>query len=395
MGFVMTDLLEERFLKKQYEIEQQKNTANIGRLLAFLGIPIISVITIIEWVTYHNYTFVICRLLFLLPQITFLICYYTVFFKKSNYIIPLHALTISGGLLMMTALTIFKSMFPAFTAAYILSSISGGTVVMVFISFLFGAGARKYLKFMLPMTMIVQIIYALNTGWFDWKEISIFINPVITAIGVIVLAEFQHILSFNEFKQRSIVETQKKLLQHEIEGRKILQKKLFEKTIKDELTGAYNRRMLFPFLERQIGLSKLKKEKLTVCYIDLDNFKKINDLKGHLEGDLLIQRISLILKRSIRNTDIICRVGGDEFIIIFPNCDTEQAANIMERAKGEFESTPVSNETKISFSYGFAEYTMNSDMTVSDLIDEADRAMYEMKNTQNCPIDGRRAFVVE
>lgn len=205
----MDNRIDDEPLMEQFLIEQRSKTAITGKLLAAWGIPMITVLSTIEWFTYRNYYFVFCRLILLIPLIVFLISYYTIFNRKKNLIIPLHIVTISAGLVMMTGLTIVKFRLNTFTPAYMLSSITGGTVVFIFLAFLFAAGARKYLKYILPLPILSQVLYTLNVEGLDWKEITFFVNPLIIALGVIILAAHQEKLAFNEYKQRILAEKHK------------------------------------------------------------------------------------------------------------------------------------------------------------------------------------------
>lgn len=108
------DLLSDASIRKQYKIDQQKHTLNMGKLLSIWGIPATSIICLAEWLTYHNPGFVFCRLLFIVPMMFFLIFSYSLFRKNLNIVIPLHVITISGGLLMMTVHTIVKFKSDAF-----------------------------------------------------------------------------------------------------------------------------------------------------------------------------------------------------------------------------------------------------------------------------------------
>lgn len=368
-------------LRQGYSIMQREKTVKMGKTLAYWGIPVITLIGLIEWLIYRNYGFVICRLLFIITLIAFLLCSNTVFKKHCNYVIPFHIASISSGLLMMAGLVILKFESGLFTPAYLLSSVTGGFVVAIFTAFLFSAGARKYLKIILPLSLFIPLIYTLSIEEISWQEITFFVNPTLTILGVIIIAEYQEKLVYSEYKQRVLAERKEQLLQREIEERKILEKRLFDKTIKDELTGAYNRRMLSSYVNDQIIAAKMKDEVFTLCYLDIDNLKLFNDLYGHREGDILIRKFYNILKRTTRDTDVIFRVGGDEFIVIFPNCWQEQAETIINRTKKEVKAIVLKDAVSISFSLGFSEYKPDSAVSSNELIDEADKAMYKMKRS--------------
>jgi len=99
----------------------------------------------------------------------------------------------------------------------------------------------------------------------------------------------------------------------------------------DLLTGAMNRRVALMFLEKQVGLAARKGESLSAAYVDLDGLKSVNDSFGHAEGDAYISAISSILLGSLRATDCVGRLGGDEFLVVFPDCPKGNAEAVMRR----------------------------------------------------------------
>jgi diguanylate cyclase (GGDEF)-like protein len=155
----------------------------------------------------------------------------------------------------------------------------------------------------------------------------------------------------------------------------------------DDLTGVLNRGAGIRFLEEQLRASKRKKQPITICYMDIDNLKDVNDRFGHREGDRLIVAIVDVIKRNIRETDQIMRIGGDEFVIIFPDCTTDKSKQIMKRIREkikEVEFTANGEKFEASFCYGFAEYSKGSHVnTVESLLDMADQQMYKYKKLKS------------
>jgi len=149
----------------------------------------------------------------------------------------------------------------------------------------------------------------------------------------------------------------------------------------DMMTGVLNRRTGLIFLETQIKLLHRHKNVITVCFIDINGLKKVNDRYGHSEGDWLITSFVNILKKSIRESDIICRLGGDEFLIIFENCAINDAKNIFAKVHKKVDETNIKAKKpfKINFSYGFAECNPDKKMSVEGLLAIADKKMYNNK----------------
>ena len=108
---------------------------------------------------------------------------------------------------------------------------------------------------------------------------------------------------------------------------------LLELSLKDALTGAYNRRYLENVIEQRINFLKRHDEPFSVLVLDIDNFKQINDTQGHQAGDkLLVQLVSLI-QYHIRNIDCICRYGGEEFVIVLAGCEMETSMAKAEKIR--------------------------------------------------------------
>lgn len=157
---------------------------------------------------------------------------------------------------------------------------------------------------------------------------------------------------------------------------------LFCAAVTDPLTGVLNRRgglmQLEALLEASYG------EKHILAFLDVDGLKKVNDGLGHEEGDHFITAVADILRASIRNTDILCRYGGDEFLIVFRNCAPVTSKMILARAKekareqGESWGKPY----PISFSYGFSTLLPSHKDDFLTLLRQADLEMYRMKQRQ-------------
>lgn len=149
----------------------------------------------------------------------------------------------------------------------------------------------------------------------------------------------------------------------------------------DRLTNIMNRRMGIKYLEKQIERVKRENITVTVCFVDLNGLKTVNDRYGHQEGDRLLKGAADILTDSIRSSDAVARLGGDEFLIIFSACDKSCALDIWSRVEENIDNWNQSNEQdyKMSFSKGFAQKNKDDSKTIDDLIEEADKKMYKDK----------------
>jgi diguanylate cyclase (GGDEF)-like protein len=152
----------------------------------------------------------------------------------------------------------------------------------------------------------------------------------------------------------------------------------------DVLTDVYNRRSGLLLFMQQLQLAKRNNQKLCVCYVDIDYLKVINDIYGHAEGDEVLMTVSAFIRETVRKIDVVCRLGGDEFLLILPQCTVRQAINIWNRIVERTESFNA-RQTKpysISLSRGFAEYDPVDEKSADQLIKIADKEMYIHKRTK-------------
>ena len=149
----------------------------------------------------------------------------------------------------------------------------------------------------------------------------------------------------------------------------------------DEMTGLLNRRTGLLILEKELKKAKRLLSDLTICFIDLNGLKYVNDNYGHFEGDWFIKNIANILQDIIRSGDTAFRLGGDEFIIILNNCSIDEATRVLSRIDAAINA--VNNNChkpyKIGISYGLANYKNHHGKTIEEFIHFADEQMYENK----------------
>lgn len=254
---------------------------------------------------------------------------------------------------------------------------------------LLGKKIRRVIKYILSKHYELMVIFLLNllaiffvavlcldfyAKYAKRDEIHI-IREYVLANGIFILAAVLFIFGGTLYLINSLIASRIKL-----------QRKIDMYSL-DDLTGVLNRGAGIRFLEEQLRASKRKKQPITICYMDIDNLKDVNDRFGHREGDRLIVAIVDVIKRNIRETDQIMRIGGDEFVIIFPDCTTDKSKQIMKRIREkikEVEFTANGEKFEASFCYGFAEYSKGSHVnTVESLLDMADQQMYKYKKLKS------------
>ena len=153
-------------------------------------------------------------------------------------------------------------------------------------------------------------------------------------------------------------------------------------TITDDLTRLFNSRYLNLYIGREIKRCKRHGIPLSVIFLDLDGFKSVNDAHGHLAGSRTLTEVGVILVEAVRESDILARYGGDEFVVVLPETPPSGALVIAERIRRAIEShvflRDAGLEARISASFGIASYPDHA-LTPEGLIQKADQAMYRVK----------------
>jgi diguanylate cyclase (GGDEF)-like protein len=145
----------------------------------------------------------------------------------------------------------------------------------------------------------------------------------------------------------------------------------------DLLTGVSNRSYFYDLAETEINRMRRYKHPFTICYIDIDNFKQINDTFGHAEGDDLLRNMAGKIRSTVRKTDFIGRLGGDEFGLLMPETDESAALNIVGKIHSLSE-LPEFIQKNISLSIGMVTY-VSPPSTADEMIKTADDLMYAVK----------------
>jgi diguanylate cyclase (GGDEF)-like protein len=162
---------------------------------------------------------------------------------------------------------------------------------------------------------------------------------------------------------------------------KVIEIKLYleqqQKAVVDYLTGLYNRRYFDEALQREANQAKRYNRSFSLLLIDIDDFKKINDERGHRIGDEVLKNLAKIIQSNTRKEDTICRTGGEEFTLILPDTISEGALNLGEKIRTAFHGETIADR-KLSFSGGIANYPGDS-RDLDELVHLSDKAMYYSK----------------
>jgi diguanylate cyclase (GGDEF)-like protein len=231
---------------------------------------------------------------------------------------------------------------------------------------------RQNLRFEIP-----QIRKDGSEMWFDVLTMPTYdANNQIDGFQGIGRDVTERRLQENELK-RSQIDLEFRL--QEISAQKI---DLEEKATRDPLTGVYNRRYLDETLPRDLSRAKREAYPVAVIMIDLDHFKRVNDTYSHAAGDEVLKALAALLKKHARDSDIVCRYGGEEFVVIMPGMSLDSARQRIEQLRSELAEVIVryhDESIRTTLSAGIAGFPEHGD-TVETLIAHADEMLYRAKH---------------
>ncbi len=156
----------------------------------------------------------------------------------------------------------------------------------------------------------------------------------------------------------------------------------------DALTGLFNFRHFKTVLQAEMDRSKRSGIPTSLVMVDADHFKSVNDTYGHEIGNQALKHLADILRAEVRTTDIVCRFGGEEFAMIFPETHLNLAVKVADRIRQEVASTPLNTEQgeiNLTVSMGASVYMKTSVIDIDEFIDSVDKYLYEAKQSgRNC-----------
>ncbi len=163
-------------------------------------------------------------------------------------------------------------------------------------------------------------------------------------------------------------------------------KKLQVNAATDALTGLHNRRLFDEYFDKELNRAKRYGQQLAVVILDLHKLKDVNDRHGHLQGDQVLQIAAATLRRTLRNSDFAFRIGGDEFALLLPQTDSEQAVTLCRRVRSQYENElrPLALEIGVTLDFGVAVHPQDGDQK-SVLMGLADKKLYELKHAGRAP----------
>jgi diguanylate cyclase (GGDEF)-like protein len=157
-------------------------------------------------------------------------------------------------------------------------------------------------------------------------------------------------------------------------------KKLQINAATDALTGLYNRRLFDEYCDKELNRAKRYAQQLAIVILDLHKLKEVNDQRGHLQGDEVLKIAASTLRKTLRASDFSFRIGGDEFALLLPQTDPEQAITLCHRIRSQYEGdiSPLSLDIGVTLDFGIAVHPLDGDQK-SALMNIADQRLYQMK----------------
>ncbi len=250
--------------------------------------------------------------------------------------------------------------------------------VMLLVSTLLG------LQFLALHLRRQQVVWVASAGWITYSLVlawrlnsGVVVDPrfeFLIWIGYTLALGAAVLISGEVAGLRTALTSRTRELEHTLE-------RLHEIAMRDDLTGLYNRRQLMEYLGRQKALADRATLGFTLCYVDLDHFKRVNDKFGHTRGDEVLKEFAEIAMKVVREEDFVARIGGEEFVMVLINASPKDAEMVANRLRRQTQAMTI-DASDLSFSVtasvGIAMYVAGEE--IEHLLDRADAAMYQAKN---------------
>lgn len=288
------------------------------------------------------------------------------------------ALDISLGLFEVTALGLHWFLIP-----YAYTSASHATLLEILILMAFYLFLPNQFKMRLVVAIYATLgylyidLFLLEANGFD--TVHIIVALVLTNLFGFWYGRRMEILRRLNYRELMRERKLRESLEHEISYRRGLEKVLRRSATTDPLTNIYNRRHFLQLGEKEIARSKRYQRPLSVMLIDLDNFKQVNDTLGHSAGDEVLKHLANVISHNLRRNDIFGRIGGDEFAVITPELDIEEALKLAERLRQSMEGPTADSGLDVTISIGVTAF-LPGDTSIDVTMNRADKALYESKH---------------
>ncbi len=267
-----------------------------------------------------------------------------------------------------------------------------------------------------PLTLLIAVGIMLLTGYIDYlvdPEISLrafYLPPVIISAWYVgrraglamafacavtwFLADIEDApprLFWAPYWNGALLSVYFGIIAQTVSTLKSAHEELKRKAVVDSLTGALNRHGLEERLEIELFRTSRGALPLSAAYVDLDNFKSMNDTFGHKKGDELLAFVAQAFLKRLRKTDIFARLGGDEFIAVLPETEPADAQRVITEVTQEIRQHAAQHQYLVSLSIGLAAF-MRAPASIQEVIDTSDKLMYEVKHASK---DALRLHIID
>ncbi len=191
-------------------------------------------------------------------------------------------------------------------------------------------------------------------------------------------AEWEHFHYWNVFMRFGVFVVVAYIVSMQAANLRLLRREK-ELSRRDDLTGAVNRRAFTELLSAEILRQSRYGRHFSLAYIDLDNFKSVNDLRGHASGDRLLRIVAEGLRNAVRSSDVVARLGGDEFVILLPETDAVSAEAVIRKVQGTVDDLLREGQWDVTMSIGLLTCTSSPD-SADQALGKADALMYRAKS---------------
>lgn len=256
-----------------------------------------------------------------------------------------------------------------------------GVVAMLIISLYVFVPNRVYLSTLAAAFGIVGMLCSVWLKGFGAPELIglLFLLSLPTIIGFFTALRLQ-VVQRQQYALFEQVSSINRDLQNEIKQREALEAELKRQATTDPLTGLFNRRQYELLFNRERERCSRQHKHISLCVVDLDHFKRINDNYGHDIGDLALRHAADLFSSMLRQSDVVGRFGGEEFVLILPDTDLEQAVAVVNRLREDLEATPLKSPVgDISLTATFGVTQVLAEESIEEVIKRADQGLYEGK----------------
>ncbi len=380
-----------------YLREIRTKTLLFGKLYSALALVVVSAFGIFALCGPLGVQYLPWCLAGAIPAFLFLTLGAELFARRPSLIVPFHAFSLLG-LQVMTMGTASNVLLIPNRVVGVWIVVLGLVAFGIVLAWLLAAGVRPFLWAVLILPLLALSLFLLRHQILTYRAL-LMLSSIWVIAGICSVMALVHERSLRRayaaksaalsrsadlerdlesLKCRNIeLEREVTKMQKEIEERKAMEAVLEQRASIDDLTGVYNRRAGMEILKQSIYLTDRYSQPLSLCFIDIDDLKAVNDNWGHPAGDELIRRVIAVLKKHFRKSDYICRLGGDEFLAVLTNCAVEAATVILDRIMADLESQSVEEvRFPLAISYGLAERTSADAFTAEEMLRLADNNMY-------------------